>query len=79
VEVNESGEPRERYTDALYIQNLDMLEGVIGEDEKGWVVVDSFAWDSLPADTRDFIEKNLTYYEEGSSEGEQGDIMVYGW
>jgi 4-amino-4-deoxy-L-arabinose transferase-like glycosyltransferase len=79
VKVVENGEPREAQSDAPVIENLDMLEDVIEESERGWIVIDTFAWNLLPAKSKGFIEEELTYYEEGSSTGEQGDIMVYGW
>lgn len=56
-----------------------MLKGVIEENERGWIVIASFAWNLLPEDTRDFITSNLRYYGEGSRTGEPGNIMVCGW
>jgi 4-amino-4-deoxy-L-arabinose transferase-like glycosyltransferase len=78
VKVVENGEPREAQSNAPVIENLTMLEDVIEDSERGWIVIDSYAWSWLPDDERDFIS-GLNYYEEGSSTGEQGDIMVYGW
>jgi hypothetical protein len=79
IKVLENGEPREGYIGVPVIESLDKLKWVIGENERGWIVIDSYAWNSLPEDTRDFITSNAHYYEEGSSAGEQGDTMVYGW
>jgi 4-amino-4-deoxy-L-arabinose transferase-like glycosyltransferase len=79
VETTEKGELRETFTGVPYIRNLGMLKAITEENEKGWLVLDTFAWNSLRHGIRDLIDQNLIRYEEGSSTGEQGDIMVYGW
>lgn len=79
VEATKDGELVERFTRASYIQNLQMLKSIVEGKERGWLIVDTFAWHLLPPVIQNFIVENLIYYEKGSNKGEQGDIMVYGW
>ena len=70
---------REIYTNTLCIKNLDMLKSVIEENQSGWLVIDGLARFRLPSSTTEFIEHNLTYFEQGSSRSKAGEIKVYGW
>ena len=78
VDVN-GDELEDKFTGVPYIQGLGMLEGIVEENEAGWLVVDTYGWEKLSADTADFITQELTWYRDGSFEGEQGDVMIYGW
>jgi len=72
-------ESREIYTDTLCIKDLDMLMSIIVENQSGWLVIDGLAKFKLPPSTTEFIEQNLTYFEQGSSQSPGGVIKVYGW
>ena len=75
----EEDKSREIYTNTLCIKDLDMLESIILESQSGWLVIDGLAQLRLPPSTTEFIEQNLTYYEEGSRRSMAGEIKVYGW
>lgn len=70
---------REIYTNTLCIKDLDMLKTIVEENQSGWLVIDGLALARLPRVYINFIEQNLTYYEEGLSRSPDGQIMVYGW
>lgn len=70
---------REFYTNTLCIETLDMLVTLTEKTQSGWLVIDGLAWYRLPPSTTSFIERNLTYYDEGSSRSSAGWIRVYGW
>jgi len=79
VDDPEGSGPEEKFTGIPYIQDVGMLEDIVEDNEAGWLVVDSYGWEMLSDDTIAFISGNLTRHPEGSSEGERGGIMVYGW
>jgi hypothetical protein len=65
----------DRYTNIYCIKNTGELEAAVNALPRGWLVIDGLASYRLPQSTLDFIEGNLTYYEEGS----RATIKVYGW
>lgn len=69
----------ERYTNIPCIKSTGELEVVVNASPSGWLVIDALAAYRLPQSTLDFIEGNLTYYEEGSSAHPAGTIKIYGW
>ena len=76
----------ERYTNIYCIKNTGELEAAVNAMPGGWLVIDGLAAYRLPQSTIDFIEQNLTYYEEGSSARANAAgviaasvIKVYGW
>jgi hypothetical protein len=69
----------DRYTNIYCIKNTGELEAAVNALPRGWLVIDGLASYRLPQSTLDFIEGNLTYYEEGSRAMAAGTIKVYGW
>lgn len=70
---------RELYTNTLCIKNLEMLKNVMEENPSGWLVIDSLAISRLPYYIIEYIEDNMTYYEQGSSRNITGEVRIYGW
>lgn len=69
----------ERYINIPCIQDAAELEATVNASPSGWLVIDSLAEYRLPQSTLDFIEEDMTYYEEGSRAIMAGTIKVYGW
>ncbi|MFA5374632.1 MAG: glycosyltransferase family 39 protein [Dehalococcoidia bacterium] len=69
----------EQYINISCIEDAGDLETIVNASPRGWLVIDGLASYRLPQDTKDFIQENMTYYEEGSRAIMAGTIQVYGW
>ncbi|MEA1959074.1 MAG: glycosyltransferase family 39 protein [Chloroflexota bacterium] len=72
-------ESRDVYTNTPCIKDLNTLEGIVNESGSGWLVMEGLASFRLPDATMEFIEGNLSLYDEGSVMTPAGQIQVYGW
>lgn len=70
---------REDYTNTPTINTLAMLKHIVEGNRSGWLIIDGLALSRLPSSTTEFIEENMTYYEQGSTRSKAGEIRVYGW
>ncbi len=63
----------EIYTNATVIENVDGLEIVTKEYDRGWIVVDNLAWYKLSPELRDYIDTNT------EQKLHDATIRVYKW
>jgi len=64
---------RDIYSNSMVIKDTNMLENITCEHERGWIVIDTLAWNKISSQSRDFIETNT------SKKLHDPTIRVYMW
>lgn len=65
----------EMYANAVVIKNVDMLKEVVGNHDRGWVVLDNTAWIRISPNTKRYISEEMQPCTAASDEM----IRVYSW
>lgn len=65
----------EMYANAMAIKNVDMLKEVVGNHDRGWIVLDNTAWIRISPGIKKYIKDEMQYCTEASDE----TIRVYSW
>ena len=61
------------------IRDLEELENIYKNNERGWIVLDSLSGSRIPPEYWKFIKNNTKWFSEPSRPGIAGAINLYGW
>jgi 4-amino-4-deoxy-L-arabinose transferase-like glycosyltransferase len=72
-----SGQHRDRYAGAIILEDVPMIQAMMNEHPRGWLVVDESRWNRfmLSDEQRDYIEQHMRRHPQASD----GTVRVYSW